>query len=176
MTTKLPTPLSVAEFEHLLDVYGADRTRWPLGRRAGAVALLTSDRRARDLLAEAAALDALLAKDSRQDAAAVRNLADRIIAAAGKGGAVVQAEVARPSTWLNLHKLPRSVDNAGRQRAANGARGAALLAASLLVGVFVGQSSFGERAVPALEALSGISIPADAGAAVDLQTDTSDDD
>ena len=35
-------------------------------------------------------------------------------------------------------------------------RGAALLAASLVLGIFVGQSPLGARAVPALEELTGI--------------------
>ena len=48
--------MTIAEFERLLDVYGSDRTRWPVEARASAGHLVARDRAARRLLAEAEAL------------------------------------------------------------------------------------------------------------------------
>jgi anti-sigma factor RsiW len=48
------------EFESLLLAQGADLARWPAAERAAAEALLARDPAARDLLEEAARLDALI--------------------------------------------------------------------------------------------------------------------
>ncbi|MBO0765496.1 MAG: hypothetical protein J2P50_13030, partial [Hyphomicrobiaceae bacterium] len=50
----------MAEFEGLLDIYGADRTRWPADARAAAAHLAARDVDACQLLAEAKALDRVL--------------------------------------------------------------------------------------------------------------------
>lgn len=47
----------------LIEAYGADRRRWPVEERDAAETLLKDDPAARALIAEAAALDALLAHD-----------------------------------------------------------------------------------------------------------------
>ena len=52
--------MTIAEFERLLDIYGSDRTRWPVEARASAGHLVARDRAARRLLAEAEALDRAL--------------------------------------------------------------------------------------------------------------------
>ena len=41
--------MTIAEFERLLDVYGSDRTRWPVEARASAGHLVARDRAARRL-------------------------------------------------------------------------------------------------------------------------------
>ena len=46
--------------ERLLDVYGADRTRWPARERLRFASLVTDEPKAQRLMAEAAALDRLL--------------------------------------------------------------------------------------------------------------------
>jgi hypothetical protein len=58
-------------------------------------------------------------------------------------------------------------------------RGAALLAASLVIGIFVGQSQLGARAVPALEDLTGMSTSAASAerlAMLDLHIEAVDED
>lgn len=163
--------MTLSDFERLLAVFGADRTRWPLTERAGAVARLASDRDARRLLAEAQALEAVLVHVSEPDRSDLSALADRIVAASQAAPrsvvrsvdtAVVMPIRARPPTWQIRHVW----------------RDAVLLAASLTIGVFVGQSQFGTHAVPALEALTGISIPpsSDRLAALDLQVEPVDED
>jgi hypothetical protein len=49
--------LTCARFEQLLDQLGADLARWPEPERAAAIALLGADARARELLAQAEALE-----------------------------------------------------------------------------------------------------------------------
>ena len=58
--TNTSNTMTIAELERLLDVYGSDRTRWPVEARASAGHLAARDRAARRLLAEAEALDRAL--------------------------------------------------------------------------------------------------------------------
>lgn len=53
-------PMSLAAFRDMLDIHGAAMRRWPVEQRSAAQALLTRSAEARDVLREAAALDALL--------------------------------------------------------------------------------------------------------------------
>jgi anti-sigma factor RsiW len=55
--------MTLARFQHLLDVYGADLARWPQARRAAADRLLAADPAAAAALARARQLDALIARD-----------------------------------------------------------------------------------------------------------------
>ena len=171
MTNRNATSMTLSDFERLLVVFGADRTRWPLTARAGAVARLASDRDARRLLAEAEALEAVLVHVSQPGRSDVSALANRIVAASQRAPrsvvrpdntAVVMPVRAKPSTGQVRHVW----------------RDAMLLAASLTIGVFVGQSQLGTHAVPALEALTGISIPSsnDRLAVLDLQVEPVDED
>ena len=158
MTTRMTSILTCADFEHLLDVYGADRTRWPLGCRAGATALLSSDVSARRLLAEAIALDAVLAKgepDAQADTGAMGALAARIIAAAAITPRVAAVTPAPVPALANSRgrALPGS-----RQMTSGLWRGAAMLAASLVLGIFVGQSQLGAYALPKIAAAAGLSL------------------
>ena len=154
MTNANTCTMTLPEFEQLLDVYGGDRTRWPLNARAGAAARLASDAEARLLLAEAVALDTVLAHAPEPDVAATTALADRIVAATRRA----------PRLVASTEQAAPRVSAASKARVAPGGtqhdlwRGAALVAASLLIGIFVGQSQFGAGAVPALEELTGVSL------------------
>lgn len=154
MTTQNPMMLTRSDFEQLLDVYGADRTRWPLGARAGAAALLASDIDARRLLAEAIALDAVLAKGQTGEPVgdpAIGALAARVMAAVA---ATPRVAMVNPAPVLR-----RSVSMTGDKAAKTSIwRGAAMLAASLVLGVFVGQSQLGAYALPKLAAIAGLSL------------------
>jgi anti-sigma factor RsiW len=67
--------MTLARFQHFLDVYGADLAGWPQSRRRAAERLLASDRAAAAALARARAraLDALIAREApaQADAAGV---------------------------------------------------------------------------------------------------------
>lgn len=52
--------MTLKEFKHLADLYGGDLNRWPAPAGPDAVALLDASMEARAILADAAALDALL--------------------------------------------------------------------------------------------------------------------
>jgi hypothetical protein len=52
--------MTLAAFRDMLDIHGAAMRRWPVEQRSTAQALLTRSAEARDVLREAAALDALL--------------------------------------------------------------------------------------------------------------------
>jgi hypothetical protein len=55
--------MTLARFQHLLDVHGADLARWPQPLRTAAERLLAGDGAASAALAQARALDALIASD-----------------------------------------------------------------------------------------------------------------
>jgi len=66
----------------LLDAYGADRSRWPEGERAGAWALIEANAAARALYDEVRALDRVLARASAIEPSP--ELKAEILAAAGQ--------------------------------------------------------------------------------------------
>jgi hypothetical protein len=59
---------TLARFQHLLDVHGADLARWPQPQRAAAEGLLAADGAAVSALAQARALDALIARETPANA------------------------------------------------------------------------------------------------------------
>ena len=81
--------MTIADFERLLDVYGSDRTRWPVEARASAGQLVARDKAARRLLAEAEALDRTLERAPLPSLAEEAALADRILAAARRSPRMV---------------------------------------------------------------------------------------
>jgi hypothetical protein len=82
MTSMSNNTMTIADFERLLDVYGSDRTRWPVEARASAGQLVARDKAARRLLAEAEALDRTLERAPLPSLAEEAALADRILVAA----------------------------------------------------------------------------------------------
>src|SRR6476660_7887243 len=84
--------MTIADLEHLLDVYGSDRARWPVDARSGAGQLAGRDRSARRLLGEAEALDRVLERAPLPSLAREAALADRIIAAAQRSPRIVHIE------------------------------------------------------------------------------------
>ncbi len=82
--------LDATRFQRVLDVYGADPRRWPHAERAAAQAYrAVRPHEAEPLIADAAALDALLAAAPSQQPSAA--LMGAILAAAPQG--------ARPENW-----------------------------------------------------------------------------
>ena len=84
--------MTIADLEHLLDVYGSDRTRWPVDARTSAGQLATRDRAARRLLGEAEALDRVLERAPLPSLAKEAALADRIMSAAQRSPRIVRIE------------------------------------------------------------------------------------
>jgi hypothetical protein len=171
MTHKIVPTMSRQDFQNLIDVYGAERTRWPLSARAGAAALLAADIEARRLLAEVVALDAVLAHGeagSTPNAMATSALAARIVAAAAKTPRIASAsEPVKP--------MGVAGSSASRQGRTDVWRAAAVLAASMVLGVFVGQSQLGAQALPKIAALAGVSFAtAERMAMADIEIEASD--
>jgi hypothetical protein len=135
MTRQDKKAAEIEALRGLLESHGADRTRWPARDRLRFAHILAEDAAAHRLLAEATALDQLLQLAPAVSAARAQQLGARILASAqaqGRAGSV-QAEpkfLLRPSVQRSgLRLLPA----------------AALLAASLLVGVFAGTSGVLDR-------------------------------
>jgi hypothetical protein len=126
---------NVRALEQHLEIYGGDQTRWPEKARERFAPLLAGDARARALLAEARALDRLLDRAPVPSICRERSVRDRIVAAISndKDGLRSDPRV----IGLPPRQPPsRTVLSAPR----TGWRTAALLAASLATGVYLGST------------------------------------
>jgi hypothetical protein len=137
--------IELAALKSRLEISGADRTRWPAQERLRFASMLTQDKDAQRLVAEAAALDRLLDVMPAPDPARLGSLIDRIVAAAEAEGAPSAENVVSITTARRPAAPARTPIH---QRSSWQA--AALLAASLFVGAFVGTSGMLESAVPGL--------------------------
>jgi hypothetical protein len=163
MTNTNETSMTHSDFERLLEVYGSDRTRWPVEARASAGQLVARDLAARRLLSEAEALDRVLERAPLPSLAAESALAERIVAAARRSPRMVRtakvdagaAAVAEPGNVIALPRAPAAPRRLARS-AFGGAAG--VLAASLLLGIFIGNSSLSQSVLPAIEDMTGIRL------------------
>jgi hypothetical protein len=135
-------------FEHHLDAFGADEAGWPEAARLRFSTLQSREPRARVLLAEARALDRLLDHASFAEAAVPEAFADRIVAAAASANAA-SAQGTRERVIEFRPRTARAPVTATIRREA-GWRVAALLAASLVAGVFIGTARPVSTAVQSL--------------------------
>lgn len=122
---------TLAGLEHLLEVYGAERSRWPARERLRYSHFIAENPQARALLSEARALDALLDQAPEPPQGDMEALTARILAAAGAGEAAKRGNV----TVLDP---ARSRQVRQPEDRLIGWSAAALLAASLVLGVFAG--------------------------------------
>lgn len=129
-----------------LEISGSDRTRWPAQERLRFAPLIAQSDEARRLLAEAAALDRLLDAAPAADPGKLDALIDRICAAAEAEGQLPADNVVSISAARRSPAAPAK--RALHQR--SGWQAAALLAASLFVGAFVGTSGLLGSAVSSL--------------------------
>ena len=131
------TRTEIEALKRLLEGHGADRSRWPARERLRFTSLLAESREARRALAEAEALDALLDTALEPQPAEISALSARIAAAAAR---VPARPVAR------VRSVQRDPGRSGRpaQREIFNWPAAALLAASLVLGVFAGSADFVE--------------------------------
>jgi hypothetical protein len=162
----LGNTMTLPEFERLLDVYGSDRTRWPVEARASAGQLAARDPAACQLLVEAEALDRVLERAPLPSLASEAALAERIVTAAqrtprmvrtGEGTAVADPARVSPARTPARGVLRLSEGRRWLHRSPAG-RAAGLLAACLMLGVFLGASAVPQPVIPALEEFTGLSI------------------
>jgi len=152
--------------ERLLDIYGADRTRWPARERLRFAGVISEDKTAARMLAEADALDRLLEQAPRASSADVEALKERIMAAAlrakapqlavvaGGKGPAVKVAAARPALAARFAR--------GEWRAA------AMLAASLVLGVMLGSTGRLDSTFQQVAEVTGLR-----SAQTDISTDNS---
>jgi hypothetical protein len=139
--------VTVTELEAIVDTYGADQARWPAAVCAAARDLLATSAEARRIMAEAQALDALLNHAPTITVSREWALAERIMAAAARQPTTpsltsrsTSAEPSSPAPFAhakvgsNIVPLRRPTAPITRGPAA------ALLAASLVLGMVVGSS------------------------------------
>lgn len=148
----------------VLEAYGADPARWPQGERAALMALAAADPRAAGLVSEAHALDRLLATPPARDPAGEARLIAAIVARAeakaqdtrpvASRAGVVDLASARDARRHPPTPQPRFRPAAGTLRAAG------LLAASLLVGLYLGVSGVAGPAVVGLAEVAGLETTA----------------
>jgi hypothetical protein len=152
--------MTIGDLEYLLDVYGSDRTRWPVDARSGAGQLATRDKSARRLLGEAEALDRVLERAPLPSLAREAALADRIIAAAQRSPRIVHIDdaPAPAAGGENVIRWPGARDRSQWLRS-DASRVAGLFAASLLCGIYFGLSNVTEGA---LESVAGVTFGAGA--------------
>ena len=160
--------MTLPEFERLLEVYGSDRTRWPVEARACAGQLTARDPAACRLLLEAEALARILERAPLPTLASEAALAERIVAAAQRSPRMVpsteavagpQGEGLRPAVQrAGGSSVVRLADRRRWLSRSPAGRAAGLLAACLMLGVFLGAAAVPQPLIPALEEFTGISI------------------
>lgn len=157
------TSTELEAFARHLEGYGGREERWPEAARRRFGPLLGADEEARRLLAEARALDRLLDQASVPVPERVIALVDRIAAAA----AALPRDEMRPSVAciVDLAEV-RAARGPGRPLLrAPGVRVAAALAASLLIGLYLGTSP---TVISAVDAAAGVVGLAEQGDSADL--------
>ena len=161
MTNEKKKLAELTALENVLDTFGSNPSRWPAEKREKLVSLTAADADARRLLREAKALDAVLGHAAGPPVGNTSALADRIAAAVANTAPGQPARIERQQddrhpgavnapgvviAWPRGEgEKPRvaapvavSGASAHRERFTSGWQTAALLAASLVVGVFVG--------------------------------------
>lgn len=128
----------------LLEIYGADRTRWPARERLRFASIISEDKQAAKMLAEAQALDRLLDRATPATDAGLEALKSRIMAVALAERPVQSIAVAAAQQQHGVASIS-SLAVARERRAGRSGFGssgewpaAAVLAASLVLGVMLG--------------------------------------
>lgn len=148
---------------HLLEVCGADRTRWPARERLRFASFIAEDDEAKRLVREAAALDDLLDCAPRASEDRERALQERIVAAALRSGEPKLAVVGGSREPAAPQRARQRFSISGFAKASVRAEwpAAALLAASLVVGVLLGTNGTLDPAVQEVAEVTGLSTTAD---------------
>ena len=135
------------QLQQLLEAHGADRSRWPAAERLRFAPFIAGHARARIALSEAGALDRLLDLAPTVGIERERALARRIMAAAS--AAPLHAVRSEGNVVALRRKQPAGLAGLLRHPAA------ALMAASLVLGIIVGTSGALSPAVAYLAEVTG---------------------
>ncbi len=147
----------LAAFEQHLDIYGARTDRWPAATRQRYETLLVKEPRARSLMAEARALERLLDQEPVASSQTLANLTDRIMAA-------VDADTSSKdnASVVELSKVRAMRRAAPAQHGFRaGWRVVSALAASLILGIYLGSAPGVVTAVETVADTVGITSSTD---------------
>ena len=144
---------ALAALEDHLDVYGPNAERWTAAARKRFEPMIAEEPRARALMAEARALEKVLERAPVVDSAKFADLSSRIVAATAAAKSVSAPVV------VDLSQARRSRDVGGAQQRGFGAnwRVASALAASLVLGIYLGTAPGVVAAVETIASSVGIS-------------------
>lgn len=127
--TNMTAKTGLELLEDVLAIYGSDRTRWPAAARSELAVLIATSPEARGMVAEAEALDRLIDMAPKVSAPRLAMLADRIAAEAQRTPRISVI----PGTAASRTKPVPD----WRRHAA----GITALAASLVLGIMIGQNA-----------------------------------
>ncbi len=178
MTSKDRQAEDRAALTRLLEIHGADRTRWPARERLRFAGVVSEDGAAAALLAEAEALDRLLDRAPRVGEAKIDALKERIVAAALRSDRLQLKAIAGGKSepvkgWLGDVRRPQWIPARFPEWPA-----AAVLAASLALGVVLGSAGTFDTTMQQVASVAGYSTAED-GTSVALNDEvlgTSDED
>lgn len=137
MTNQAARDQLLQELNVLLEAYGSDRSRWPAAMRLRLSAFIASEPKARRALAEAEALDRVLDRAPFVSVDRQQALAQRIVAAATGAAPDARAGAGGGRVVPFRSNIGRSSAGVPSRRYAAGA----LMAASLVLGVFAGSKN-----------------------------------
>jgi hypothetical protein len=169
MTNKDTQATDREALARLLEIHGADRTRWPARERLRFAGVISEDKAAAKLLAEAEALDRLLDRAPRASSTGIEALKERIMSAALK---THEPQLAVIAGGKKVAVLPQ----AQRGRRFLSARfaewpAAAVLAASLVLGVMLGTTGTVETTMQEVAQAAGFGSGTSEGEQVALGDD-----
>jgi hypothetical protein len=162
--------MTAEEFARRVDTLGADPMRWPESMRQARARLTHPDlgttSAIRDVVREAAALSRVLDAAPSIDPRRLLDLTERISATARhtpRLAAQSPPNGTLPPALRSATSSVRAVKTAthatlARQRHRMAWPGAAVLAASLVMGIFVGQTDLSHRTLPTLVELAGLTL------------------
>jgi len=150
--------MSLAEFEGLVDIYGSDTSRWPLDRRVAALSAAQESAEAGRYLAEARALELVLATAPSSGAETLAKLTDRILAAAtGAEAQDIRPSAAPSGPPAKVVPINRAAPRPPVLRSQSASwQTAAALAASLVLGIGIGLTGVATTPVEAVAAAIGV--------------------
>jgi hypothetical protein len=132
-------PGGIEALKRLLEIFGADRSRWPARDRLKFAELLAESAEARRLVAEAEAFDRLLDQAPEPKATDITALSKRILAAAA---ADAPADRASKTQTFSRAAKPGGEPLRRQARRMVDWPAAALMAASLMLGIFAGTNGY----------------------------------